>query len=74
MKSYYEIIVAGLALVTAIGGGYVAVATRATPAEVEHIVELKSSDKFAEIQRRLDFLDRDQQRILEKLDKLMGKR
>lgn len=58
MKSYYEIIVAGLALATAVGGGYVAVATRTTPTEVEHIVELKSIDKFSEVLRRLESIDR----------------
>lgn len=73
VKSYYEIIVAGLALATAIGSGWVAVATRTTPSEVEHIVEIKSTDKFAEIQRRLDAVDRNQERIIEKLDNLVRK-
>jgi hypothetical protein len=67
------LIVAALALASAIGAGYVSVATRTTPLEVEHIVELHTLDKFAEMQRRFDTVDRNTNRILDKLDRLEQK-
>lgn len=61
-------ILALLALVGAIGASYVAVATRPTQADVEHIVAVKTDDKFAEVQRRFDNVDRQINRVLDRLD------
>lgn len=64
------LIIAILALVSAVGSAYVAVATRPTPVDVEHIVELRTVDKFAEVQRRFDSMDKQLNRVLDKLDRL----
>ena len=52
------LLVSLLALVSAIGTGYVSVATKTDSQQVEHIIELKTTDKYAEILRRLDSIDR----------------
>lgn len=61
-------IVALLALIGAIGAGYVAVAVRPTQADVEHMIAVKTDDKFAEVQRRFDMVDRQLNRVLDRLE------
>jgi hypothetical protein len=51
------VIVSLLALFGAIGTGYMSIAAKTDASEVEHIIELKSADKFAEILRRLESID-----------------
>lgn len=68
-ESYAAAIIALLALVAAVGGGYISVATRTTQAEVEHIVDTRTEDKFSETQRRFDAIDRQLNRILDRLER-----
>lgn len=67
------LVTAGIAFVAAIGSAYVSVATRTTQAQVEHIVEVRTVDKFAEVQRRFDSVDKSLDRVIDKLDKIEPK-
>lgn len=69
LEALAAIVIALLALLTAVGGGYVSVATKITVTEAEHIVDYKTSDKFAEVLRRFDKIDQDLSRLLDKIDK-----
>ena len=69
MRNLPETIVALIAFITAVGSAYVAIYTRPTIAQVEHIVSYKTEDKFAELLRRMDKFDRGLERLIDKLDK-----
>lgn len=68
LQAYAAVIMAALALAAAVGTGYVAVAAKPSSADVEHIVDRNTADKFAEIQRRLAAIDNAINHVLDKLD------
>lgn len=71
--SIAAVVTAAIAFCAAVGSAYVSVATRTTPDQVEHIVEVHTQDKFSEVQRRFDKVDQDLNRVLNKLDRIEHK-